>query len=183
MHLLGGIFAHWHQDLGVLLRLFVAAVLSGALGWQRESAGKAAGVRTHMLVGIGAAFFMCIVAMEIETFPGTPGIVHFDPIRILQAVVAGVSFLGAGTIFVDKSRHHVRGLTTAASIWTTTAVGLSVGLGRYLLATGATILILVVLGAVRFIEPKEGRETGNPDEEELEERREANRKLPNPGAM
>lgn len=183
MDLLGGLFAHWHQDLGVLLRLFVAAILSGALGWQRERVGKAAGMRTHMLVGIGSAFFMCIVAMEIETFPAAPGIVHFDPIRILQAVVAGVSFLGAGTIFVDKSRHHVRGLTTAASIWTTTAVGLSVGLGRYVLATGATILILLVLGAVRFIEPKEGQFESNPDEVELEEKREGVRKLPNPGAM
>lgn len=181
MHLLGGLFAHWHQDLGVLIRLFVAAILSGSLGWQREHVGKAAGVRTHMLVGIGSAFFMCIVAMEIETFPHEQGIIRFDPIRILQAVVAGVSFLGAGTIFVDKSRHHVKGLTTAASIWTTTAVGLSVGLGRYVLASGATVLILVVLAAVRLIEPKE-RE-GSPDEEDLEEKREGDRKLPNPGAM
>ena len=160
------------------MRLLVAAILAGALGWQRERAGKAAGIRTHMLVGIGSAFFMCIVGMEIETFPHEPGIVRFDPIRILQAVVAGVSFLGAGTIFVDKSRHHIRGLTTAASIWTTTAVGLSVGLGRYLLATGATVLVLAVLGAVRFVEPE-----SKVDEEEFEEKREEERKLPNPGAM
>ena len=179
MHALGGLFSYWHQDLGVLLRLLVAAILSGALGWQREYAGKAAGIRTHMLVGIGAAFFMCIVGMEIETFPHEQGIIRFDPIRILQAVVAGVSFLGAGTIFVDKSRHHVRGLTTAASIWTTTAVGLSVGLGRYLLATGATGLILLVLGSVRYFEPK----GDDADSEEFEKKREEDRKLPNPGAM
>jgi putative Mg2+ transporter-C (MgtC) family protein len=181
MHPLGGLFDHWHQDMGVLVRLLVAAVLSGALGWERQSEGKSAGMRTHMLVGIGSAFFMCIVGMIVETFPHEPNVVRFDPVRILQAVVAGVSFLGAGTIFVDKSRHHVRGLTTAASIWTTTAVGLATGLGRYLVATLATILVLLVLGVVEWIEPPKPSEDA--DVAEAEEKKEQDRKLPNPGAM
>jgi uncharacterized membrane protein YhiD involved in acid resistance len=68
-HAMGGLFAHWHQDIGVVVRLLVAAILAGVLGWERESERKSAGLRTHILVGVGSALFMSIVAMEIETFP------------------------------------------------------------------------------------------------------------------
>ncbi len=181
-HALGGLLDHWHEDVGVVVRLLVAAVLSGVLGWERESEHKSAGLRTHMLVGLGSALFMCIVGMEIETFPHEPGIVRFDPIRVIQGVVAGIAFLGAGIIFVDKSQHRVRGLTTAASIWTTTGIGLTVGLGRYVLATLATALIWVVLRAVMLIAPEQP-EKGSPDEDAYEEREEEARKLPSSGAM
>lgn len=180
-HALGGLFAHWHQDIGVVVRLLVAAILAGVLGWERESERKSAGLRTHILVGIGSALFMAIVAMEIETFPHEQGVIRFDPIRVIQGVVAGIAFLGAGIIFVDKSQHRVRGLTTAASIWTTTGIGLTVGLGRYLVATMATALIWIVLRAAMFAAPQTTA-SGTPDDEAYEEREESGRKLPNSGA-
>jgi uncharacterized membrane protein YhiD involved in acid resistance len=96
-------------------------------------------------------------------------------------VVAGIAFLGAGIIFVDKSQHRVRGLTTAASIWTTTGIGLTVGLGRYLVATMATALIWFVLRAALFLAPQ--KNGGDPDEGSYEEREEDSRKQPNAGAM
>ncbi len=167
-----------------MFRLVVAAVLSGVLGWERESERKSAGLRTHVLVGIGAALFMGIVGMEIETFPHEPGIVRFDPIRVIQGVVAGIAFLGAGIIFVDKSENRVRGLTTAASIWTTTGIGLTVGLGRYLVAALATALIFLVLRSIQLIAPHQpGRTTFKPDSEAYEERKEDERKQPSSGAM
>lgn len=167
-----------------MLRLLVAAFLSGVLGWERESERKSAGLRTHILVGIGAALFMGIVGMEIETFPHEPNVVRFDPIRVIQGVVAGIAFLGAGIIFVDKSEHRVRGLTTAASIWTTTGIGLTVGLGRYLVAALATALIFFVLRSLQFIAPHPSGGTAfKPDAEAYEERKEEERKLPSSGAM
>lgn len=180
---LGGLLSHWHQDVGVILRLLLAAILAGVLGWERESEHKSAGLRTHILVGIGAALFMSIVAMEIETFPHEPGIVRFDPIRVIQGVVAGIAFLGAGIIFVDKTQHRVRGLTTAASIWTTTGIGLTVGLGRYLVAAMATALIWLVLRAALFVAPQKSHLDANPDAESYEEREQQARKKPNAGAM
>jgi putative Mg2+ transporter-C (MgtC) family protein len=181
-HALGDLFAHWHQDLGAIVRLLVAALLSGILGWERESERKSAGLRTHILVGIGSALFMCIVAMEIETFPHEQGIVRFDPIRVIQGVVAGIAFLGAGIIFVDRTQHRVRGLTTAASIWTTTGVGLTVGLGRYLVAAMATALIWIVLRAALFLAPEKPEKKEDMGAEDYEEEK-SSRGQPNTGAM
>jgi putative Mg2+ transporter-C (MgtC) family protein len=140
----------------MLLRIFVAALLAGALGWERNRTGKSAGMRTHMIIGIGACFFMMLPEMIIERYRAFGQPVQFDPIRVIQAVVAGISFVGAGTIFVSKDVDHVKGLTTAASIWTCTAIGMCVGLGRFLLPTAATLLVLLVLHFVRYIEPEEG---------------------------
>ena len=140
----------------MLLRLFVAMLLTGMLGWERNRAGKSAGVRTHMIVGMGACFFMILPELIMEYYRPLGQTLQFDPIRVIQAVVAGISFVGAGTIFVSKDKDHVRGLTTAASIWSCTAVGMCVGVGRFVLPIGATILMLVVLRVVRYIEPEEG---------------------------
>lgn len=181
--MLGGLFAHWQQDLDLIVRLLIAAVLSGVLGWERESERKAAGLRTHVLVGLSAALFVGIVAMEIETFPHEPGIVRFDPVRVIQGVVAGIGFLGAGIIFVDRSEHRVRGLTTATSIWATTGIGLTVGLGRYLLAALATVLIFVVLRFIHVLDRENGRHDLQPDAEVYRERKQQDRKEPHPGAM
>lgn len=141
-------------ELGILLRLLVAIVLSGVLGWERERAGKSAGIRTHMLVGFSAALFVVLGELFILRFQGNE-LLRYDPIRIVEAVVTGISFLGAGTIFVAREKEgKVQGLTTAASILATSAVGLIVGLERYFLATGATLLIFVVLHSIEFFEPK-----------------------------
>ncbi len=147
---------HLSEDLHLLLRLFVAMVLTGALGWERNRSGKSAGIRTHMIVGMGACFFMILPELIIPHFKGYGDSVKFDPERVIQAVVAGISFVGAGTIFVSKDKDHVKGLTTAASIWTCTAIGMCVGLGRFLLPLFGTVLLLLVLHLLRKFEPEEG---------------------------
>jgi putative Mg2+ transporter-C (MgtC) family protein len=88
--------------------------------------------------------------------------IHFDPTRVIQGVIIGIGFLGAGIIFVDRSTGRIRGLTTAASIWITTGIGLTVGLGRYLLAGLATALIFIVLHTMREIEPHPKHDSETP---------------------
>jgi putative Mg2+ transporter-C (MgtC) family protein len=134
-----------HTELVLLLRLIVAGALAGVLGWERESARKPAGLRTHMLVGIASALFTVLGELAVEQFPGQPGSLRSDPIRVIQAVSIGIGFLGSGVIFVSKSGDSVRGLTTAASIWATAAIGIAVGLQHYVLAAGTTFLLALVL--------------------------------------
>jgi putative Mg2+ transporter-C (MgtC) family protein len=140
-------------DLDILLRLAIALVLSGVLGWERKSTGKAAGVRTHMLVGMGSALFVILGELFVLRFREYGTDTRFDPLRIVQAVVTGISFLGAGTIFVARDEGRVKGLTTAAAIWVTAAVGMLVGLERYLLAAISTALVFVVLHVLGILNP------------------------------
>ena len=145
-------------DISILFRLVVAIVLGGAVGWERESAGKPAGVRTHMLVAAAAALFVALGDAVLERFASQPvqgAVIQSDPVRIIEAIVTGVSFLGAGTIFVSHGRERVEGLTTAATIWVTAALGIAVGLERYVLALGCTVIVFVVLRVVRQL-PFEG---------------------------
>ena len=126
-----------------VVRLLVAAALSGVIGFEREVAQKAAGVRTHMLVGLGAGLF---------TLVGVTGFAGSDPARVAAQVVAGVGFLGAGAIF--RSGLTVRGLTTAAGLWTAAAVGMAAGLGEFavaLVATGVALVVLYVVGVVQWL--------------------------------
>ena len=127
------------QGTLVTVRLLVSAALGGLLGFERESQGKSAGIRTHMLVAIGAALFVLI--------PQQAGLTDSDISRVVQGLVAGIGFLGAGTIVKGDSTHDVKGLTTAAGIWLTAAVGLCVGLGRESTALLSTLLALAVLTA------------------------------------
>lgn len=123
----------------VVLRLLMAAVLGGVLGFQREHQGKSAGLRTHMLVSLGAAIFVLI--------PQQFGIANGDLSRVIQGVIAGIGFLGAGTILKDHSAARVRGLTTAAGIWLTEAVGIAAGLGRESSAVLSTLMALGILSS------------------------------------
>lgn len=132
-------------DVAVLLDLVIALALGGAIGWERERSGKSAGLRTHMLVAIGAALFVALGEDVVGRFAGQGESIRADPLRILEAVVTGVSFLGAGTIFVSRGPQRVTGLTTAAALWVTAAIGIAVGLERHVLAAGSTVLVLVVL--------------------------------------
>lgn len=141
-------------DLRILARLLIALALAGVMGWERERAGKAAGIRTHMLVGLGAALFVVLGELFVGRFRGLDERMRFDPLRVIEAVVTGVSFLGAGTIFVARGRERVQGLTTAASIWATAAVGITVGLERYTLAVGTTIIVFLVLRFLHYLEPE-----------------------------
>jgi len=128
------------------LRDLILALLAGALlGAEREAAEKPAGLRTHMLVAAGAALFVAIgdaLARGID--PGSSTL-RSDPIRILEALVTGVSFLGAGTILRRERRGAVEGLTTAASLLVTAAIGAAIALDQFLLAAGATATTFVVL--------------------------------------
>jgi putative Mg2+ transporter-C (MgtC) family protein len=138
-------------ELALLLRLILAGLLSAVLGWEREAAHKPAGLRTHMLVGVASALFTVLGELAVREYPGEVGGLRADPIRVIQAVAIGVGFLGSGVIFVSKDQESVRGLTTAGSIWATAAIGLAAGLGYYILAVGATLLLLLVLrGMARF---------------------------------
>jgi putative Mg2+ transporter-C (MgtC) family protein len=121
----------------VTLRLLMAALLGGLLGWEREKKGKAAGVRTHILVSMGAALFVMI--------PSHAGVTDEELSRIIQGVTAGIGFLCAGTIIKHKDEEQVQGLTTAAGIWLTAAIGVAAGLGREASAVLATALALIVL--------------------------------------
>jgi putative Mg2+ transporter-C (MgtC) family protein len=133
------------SDPSILLRLVVAIALAAAIGWEREALGKAAGLRTHMFVGMGATLFVALGELVMVEFQAYGELVRFDPLRIIEAIVAAIGFLGAGTIFVTRDHEGVRGLTTAASMWVTAAIGVAVGLERYLLAVGSTVLVLVIL--------------------------------------
>lgn len=129
-----------HPDFVILGRLVVAGLLAGVLGWEREQAGKSAGLRTHMLVGIAAALYTGLAEVaSVELGPG-----RSDPIRAIQAVAMGIGFLGGGIIFVNRN-DRVQGLTTAASIWATAAMGIAAGLAHFRLAAGVTVLLAVVL--------------------------------------
>lgn len=121
----------------IVLRLSVAAILGGALGFEREQKGKSAGLRTHMLVAIGAALFVLI--------PQQAGVSDADLSRVLQGLVAGVGFLGAGTIIKGSGEKEPKGLTTAAGIWLTAAIGVAAGMGRESTAVLSTVLALVIL--------------------------------------
>ena len=138
-------------DLYIFLKILVIIVLAGSIGWERESAGKAAGLRTHILVGVSSMLFVVIGEIFIQRFSEVGEQMRFDPVRIVEAVVTGISFLGAGMIFA-RGKDNVSGLTTAASILATAAIGMIVGLERYVLAVGATIIVFIVLHLVNIIE-------------------------------
>lgn len=127
----------------LVVRLLLAALLGGLLGLEREIHGKAAGVRTHMLVSLGAALFVLV--------PQQAGMDPADLSRVMQGVIAGVGFLCAGTILKFGGEHpaatsdHVKGLTTAAGLWLTAAIGLAAGLGREMTAVLSTLLALAIL--------------------------------------
>ena len=136
------------SELQLLVRLLVAGALSGLLGWERESARKPAGLRTHMLVGIAAALYTSISELTLSDIPPNAEGFQADPIRAIQAVAIGIGFLGSGVIFQSRHENRVHGLTTAASVWATAAIGIAAGLEHYLLAAGAALLLLFVLRAL-----------------------------------
>ena len=125
--------------LGGTLRLILAAALGGVLGYERERQGKAAGLRTHMLVALGSALFV-LAAVEAGAAPG-------DVTRVVQGIATGIGFVGAGAILklADQGHVQVRGLTTASTVWIAAAVGIAVGTGRIWLPVFSTALSLIIL--------------------------------------
>lgn len=128
----------------VVVRLLLAALLGGLLGYQRERHGKAAGLRTYMLVALGSAFFILI--------PVQSGMPLADLSRVFQGVITGIGFLGAGTILKLNQQEQIQGLTTAAGLWMTAAVGVAVGMGRIAAALLGAVLAFAILSLVLRIE-------------------------------
>jgi putative Mg2+ transporter-C (MgtC) family protein len=133
----------------VLARLVLAARLGAVLGFDREMLARPAGLRTHMLVSLAAATFTVITFGLIEKAKAE-GASSVDPIRVIEAVTAGVAFLAAGTIIF--SRGEVHGLTTGASLWLSGAIGVACGIGYYFIAVLATVLAFFVLTVLRWVE-------------------------------
>ncbi len=144
------------SDWEIAFRLVLAAGLSGLVGLERELRERAAGLRTHMLVGLGSALFTIVSAYAWGdfTFDRSQGTV-LDPTRIAAQIVTGIGFLGAGAII--RQGLSVRGLTTAAGLWVVAAIGMAVGAGFYLPALVTTGLVLVGLGPFRWFEGSLGR--------------------------
>jgi putative Mg2+ transporter-C (MgtC) family protein len=124
-------------------RLFAAVIAGGVVGWEREKQDKPAGLRTHMLVALGAATFMVAAEQMASDGVAAGDHVRLDPLRVLAAVIGGVGFLGAGTII--QSRGTVRGITTAASLWICASLGATCGIAHYRLAIVAGLFALLVL--------------------------------------
>ena len=139
-----------------IIRILAAAIIGGVIGIEREYRAKEAGFRTHFLVALGSALFMVVSQFGFEQTGGTVGNISLDPSRIASQVVTGIGFIGGGIIIFQK--HAVRGLTTAAGLWVTSAIGLACGSGLYFLATVTMILVLICLEvlyfAVRGVESK-----------------------------
>ena len=132
-----------------VLRLFVAAMLGGVIGLEPEYRAKEAGFRTHFLVALGSGLFMILSQFGFDNVLSNYEQVSLDPSRIASQVVTGIGFIGAGTIIFQK--HVVRGLTTAAGLWVTSAIGMTAGAGMYVLSIATTVLVLLCLEALYFI--------------------------------
>lgn len=139
-----------NKELELIVRLVLAFILGGLFGLEREKRHKPAGLRTHTLVCLGAALFT--IAGTYGFFVPSSGapVINTDPARIAAQIVSGVGFIGGGIIF--KEQDHIRGITTAASIWLTAGLGLGIGAGLYLLTGVAALLGLLGLGLNRFLE-------------------------------
>jgi putative Mg2+ transporter-C (MgtC) family protein len=136
------------SEVQIILRVLLGAVLGAVVGFERERDNQPAGLRTHMILVIGATLAMVLSVNLGYLFarPGTPA----DPARLAAQVISGIGFLGAGAIL--RYGYNVKGLTTATSLWTMAIVGMAVGAGYYLIGVFTTALMLVVLGLLNIIE-------------------------------
>ena len=147
-----------------VLRIFIAALLGGAIGLEREYRAKEAGFRTHFLVAMGSALFMIVSAYGFEGVMTTAEH-RWDVSRVAAQVVSGIGFIGAGTIIFRKSENVVRGLTTAAGLWVTAAIGLACGGGLYVVSIASTLLVLAGLEAFNYLLHKVDKKVRSMNEE------------------
>ncbi|WP_175721601.1 MgtC/SapB family protein [Burkholderia anthina] len=139
------------SQMEIISRLLLAALLGSIIGIERERLSWAAGLRTHMLVAVGAALVMVVSAFGFADIQNAKN-VSLDPSRVAAQVVSGIGFLGAGSIMLRGE--IIRGLTTAASLWVVAAVGLAVGGGMYVAAIAATAIVLAILAGLKPIEKR-----------------------------
>jgi len=135
------------SDFEIIWRLLITVVLSGLVGLERQAHRRAAGLRTHILVGLGSCLIMLTSIYVFDIYRDS---VMLDPTRIAAGVITGIGFLGAGTII--RQKNGVSGLTTAASIWVVSGLGLAVGTGFIRTALYATVLVLIILHLARYLE-------------------------------
>jgi putative Mg2+ transporter-C (MgtC) family protein len=141
---------NWLQQLEVVIKVIIAGCLGGVVGLERELANRPAGLRTHAILASAAALLVGTADFLVMHFVGetAPAVLRADPIRVVEAIVTGVSFLGAGTIFRKRDGGTIEGLTTAASLLLVAAIGIVVALGQMLLAVLVTLVTLVMLRSV-----------------------------------
>ncbi len=144
------------QDVSLLLRVAAAMLFGGVVGFERELGKHAAGLRTHMLLAGAAALIVGLGDSVAEHFQQDRyrDLLQVDPIRLIEAVVACVGFIAAGTIIRGAREGEVSGLTTASSLIMSASVGIAVGIGAYVIAAGVTVLCVVVLTVVQKLERK-----------------------------
>lgn len=142
------------EELDIFLKVVVAVCLGGVIGIERELVKKPAGIRTHMFVAGAATLVMSVSTLLIYEFNASFGNVQSDPVRVIEAIIVGISFIGAGTVLKSEKDHNVYYLTTAASILFAAGIGITVALERYWLAVALTGLVIAVNAAVGGIEQK-----------------------------
>ncbi len=142
------------EELDILLKVVVGVCLGGVIGIERELARKPAGIRTHMFVCGAAALVMALSVVLINDFNESFGKVQSDPVRVIEAIIVGISFIGAGTVLKSEKDHNVYYLTTAASILFAAGIGITIALERYWLAISLTTLVVLVNAAVGNLEQK-----------------------------
>jgi putative Mg2+ transporter-C (MgtC) family protein len=147
---LGFVDSHTEQHI-LLIRLLVAALLGGIIGFEREAHSLAAGLRTHILIATAACLFT-LLTFEIFYITDVADTGQADPIRAIEAVTAGIAFLGAGVIFQQRGSLH--GLTTGAGMWLAGAVGVAAALGHYVIAFAVSVLAVIVLATLRNLSRK-----------------------------
>ena len=143
----------------MILRVIGAVLFCGVIGLEREFRKNAAGLRTNMLIGLAAVVFTLVTLHMLETMGGNQDATRLDPVRLVEAVTAGIAFLAAGVIVY--ARGDVHGLTTGASMWLSAAIGLSVGLGMWSVALAATVVGIVILWLLRKTEVAVGMKDEN----------------------
>jgi putative Mg2+ transporter-C (MgtC) family protein len=156
---------NYSEELFILGQMLVAVALGGIMGWEREAAGKWAGFRTYMLVCLSAMLFvrlgLALIGDAEARFQS--GALRADPTRTIEALAVGISFIGAGAIFRDRSGMAMQGLTTAAGLLAVASVGIAVAINRYVVACGITLICLFILRTLSRVEKRSKLQRRKPD--------------------
>lgn len=152
------------EEVEIIFQVIVAICLGGIIGIEREISKKPAGIRTHMFVAGAASLVVALSSIMLTTFSEVHSSVQSDPIRVIEAIIVGISFIGAGTVLKSEKDHNVYYLTTAASILFAAGIGITVGLGRPVMAVILTVIVVLVNLAVGNLEHKYlGKSRGGTD--------------------
>ena len=153
----------WMAQLWVVAGVGYAMALGGVIGFERELKDRPAGFRTHMLVAGAAALLVGMERLVLDAHQDIGDLLQVDPLRLVEAVVAGVAFIGAGTIFARRGTGAIAGITTAASLLMVAVIGVAVGFGLHVAALATTALTMIVLTLLRVLERKLGRKRRDDD--------------------